>query len=447
MLDPRHPDDTLFLYLEADMRWYKEDCMAKEMWLPMTVTTEEQEASAQDDKPAAPRPGEPSSSAAGASRPAADKTKSRSKEPPPRVPGKFKDLEQSIRVEGPERECTEELLEIVQLCNVASRKGYGEVVWLGYNCAGEGYEKGAPGNIVGFGSQLMAFTKAAARAFLSRMSTDMPMHIDIYFKWYLEEAVKEPLAHDEVFSKCCHVVPPLGNFLEHVSGCTSGVERPGFWHHDWCVAGTLSEHPRYLRRFFRKTRAAGAKICDLEFPADTSLHWKTRKPPMSHCYTNRTLYSILRSMRYLDDDDWYVGPQWMPYEQKEWEKRREKKRKGEPLASLRKSWHQLMREVPDEIEDAENMSAPMKAHSLTRLQRHVCCHPVGQSVDARKFSDRRYRRWKQWVKLHCQRFFVDYEEQEAVSICISLSHQCHMSMIVWSLHSHTDFGSVAFETF
>ena len=415
MLDERHPDDTLFLYFEADMRWYQGDCLTLMQWLPMCVMSEDDPEKQED---AAPRPGAASSSSAGASRPAASKEpkgKGKGKGNKPRVPGRCQDLEQNLRPEGPVRECSEELFEIVQCCNQASRHGHGEVVWLGYNCAGEGASRPYPMNVVGFGSQLICFTKKSARAFLKAMEKDTPMHIDLYFKWYLEKAVAEPLACDEVFQQSCHVVPPLGNFLSHVSGCSTGQERPGFWHHDWCVEGTLSqpgpEGERYLRRFSRKTKQQ-CKICDLTFPTDCSNHWKTRKPPRSQCYTDDTFYNILVPMEYMNEAGWYHGPPWQPYEQKQYDA---KIRKGEPLASLPKTWHQLLREAPDEVPDVEEMSLPHKRMALTRLQRVVCCHIVGQPAEFKKATDRRYRRYKQWVRLHEQRFFVDYREREAVS--------------------------------
>ena len=37
MLDPRHDDDTVFVVMEADFRWYERDDIPKETWLPMTM--------------------------------------------------------------------------------------------------------------------------------------------------------------------------------------------------------------------------------------------------------------------------------------------------------------------------------------------------------------------------------------------------------------------------
>ena len=37
MLDPRHPEDTVFLFSEADFRFYKRDCVQPEEWLPLVM--------------------------------------------------------------------------------------------------------------------------------------------------------------------------------------------------------------------------------------------------------------------------------------------------------------------------------------------------------------------------------------------------------------------------
>ena len=37
MLDPRHPEDTVFLFFEADFRFYERDCVEPAQWLPLVV--------------------------------------------------------------------------------------------------------------------------------------------------------------------------------------------------------------------------------------------------------------------------------------------------------------------------------------------------------------------------------------------------------------------------
>ena len=37
MLDPRHPEDTVFLFFEAYFRFYKRGCVEPEQWLPLVM--------------------------------------------------------------------------------------------------------------------------------------------------------------------------------------------------------------------------------------------------------------------------------------------------------------------------------------------------------------------------------------------------------------------------
>ena len=155
-MDPRHPKDTLFLFFEAHFRFWEEDCVSPDLWLPWAVQDRNAPVPHVDMAPPPPPVLLPQpASSSGASRPATTipmHTESRQDAPPAVHPesGKvfrpdadglpqYQRMQQKMR---PFREledwCTQELVDVVQTATQAHRLGKGEVIWWGYCCGNKG---------------------------------------------------------------------------------------------------------------------------------------------------------------------------------------------------------------------------------------------------------------------------------------------------------------------
>ena len=189
MMDPVHPDDTLFLVAEADFRFYKADAMGEQANLDMEQAeqraqryeaqerasnvppaTDVQRLPGSDSADAQPMPGSDSDEQA-----AKDEiqwqdfvreeegVRSQYQAPAQTLPV-FEPRLRPSHKEGRERaECTPELEDIVCLCNAAARLQRGNLVWLGWN-AQPGPERKCPDPCkIANGSQLVAITAAGAR--------------------------------------------------------------------------------------------------------------------------------------------------------------------------------------------------------------------------------------------------------------------------------------------
>ena len=119
---------------------------------------------------------------------------------------------------------SQELVDFVQLCNVAHTAGVGDFIWLSWNPRKERGPK-HPSN----GSYAIALTASGARA-LNEIFDDVidPGHIDISLRYALEQnaILREKLPASYVF-------PPLGACLDHLSHNNGGQMREGVWHNEW----------------------------------------------------------------------------------------------------------------------------------------------------------------------------------------------------------------------
>ena len=115
--------------------------------------------------------------------------------------------------------------DIVKICNEAHRLDKGDFIWLGYNVPDRDRMKPNIRPKLGFGSQCIAVTRAAATSLGRILAYGFwkPNHIDMELKrWFLD--------HRFCKGKTCMLWPPLGSFRSHESDCVPkmGV-RLGGW--------------------------------------------------------------------------------------------------------------------------------------------------------------------------------------------------------------------------
>ena len=153
MLDPRFPQDTLFITFEQDFRWYERDCLTIDDWIPMCVHTNTSQyptheflsmtvegATAEDAR------AEPIAS-----------WREREEEHRKATSGSAARVSQHTKPLGLDAQFSREIFDLVASCSLASRFGHREVVWFGYTCSNEKFS--TKEGFVAFGSQGVCFTK------------------------------------------------------------------------------------------------------------------------------------------------------------------------------------------------------------------------------------------------------------------------------------------------
>ena len=124
--------------------------------------------------------------------------------------------------------------DMVKIVNAASRKGVGDLVWLGYNPTSKSGKSWTAPRIK-FGTQLICINAIAAERMSWIMGKSAPWkanHIDMWLlKW----------CQDHRFSggKCSYVFPPLGCFGTHTSECCPDQHvRKHLWDEVYTAEGT-----------------------------------------------------------------------------------------------------------------------------------------------------------------------------------------------------------------
>ena len=156
MMDERLPADTLTILVEGYFRFYKEDCIGAEHWLPYTMQTQEEEKDEDDAgaSSAAASSSAPWSRGAGAPSPPAKRAPARREiDRDIRPDGdEFGDYEGIHQLSRPYRRkydaAAPELVDLVTTATQAHVAQCGDIIWFGYN-GGSGPKARKP--VVGFG--------------------------------------------------------------------------------------------------------------------------------------------------------------------------------------------------------------------------------------------------------------------------------------------------------
>lgn len=150
--------------------------------------------------------------------------------------GKFYEIPAGLRG-GTTAEPRTEACDLVRICNEAARCGRGDIVWLSWMAANAGQKNVRRKQSIGLGTAAVAVTvRGAARIMeaihLGRIPNN---HWDMVLKGWLLTA--------QVDAGASYIVPPIGGFAAHESGCTlpqrgTPFFRRSIWGEQWACWGT-----------------------------------------------------------------------------------------------------------------------------------------------------------------------------------------------------------------
>ena len=262
MLDPRHPEDTVFLFFEADFRFYKRDCIDPEQWLPMVagnVYLQPGGAGRPSGSSAVLQIQDESEDDAVAAASAAGCRERRWY--------RHMEARQGLREEDRQEErVSQELVDMVLTMNEAHRHNAGDLVWFSWNAGGMKLKKRQRATHPDHGSFAIGFTRPAARILQEKMPNNQPQLFDL---WLLHNLVEGPTGElrDVMASYVC---PPIGGYSEHftlVLGGEGGT-REAHWDAKWASEGSVSTkkggYARQLGRFSKKGPLDA--VVDLDIP-------------------------------------------------------------------------------------------------------------------------------------------------------------------------------------
>jgi len=421
-----HLEDTLFIFFESDFRFWESDCISPELWLRLAirsareplasltgglvkeedVTEEEEEV----DEPA-------SSSGARASRLAGPDTLPRPQlRPDADSQGRFRGMNAIWKpfAEGYET-VTTELVELVQCATRASRLEHGNLIWFAYNCSDEGQK--APHDKIQFGSQGIMFTRHAAKRLGSKMQGVTPQHFDLWLKEVLLEQSTLPSLSPAENIRASYVVPPLGGFQSHHSGCRGDFgERRGLWAEPWSTPGGMRDHRvshRWLAKFSRSRNQADYHLCNFSFPdVSERLHWMTSLPP-KHPPGDNTMQQLCREWNLLGSMNQWVGP---PYSAEEWDLwhrcRASRRPMNYPATALDRLRTNPWGEYP--YSEVQRKTTTVRMSNFQRWISTVSESSIEPLADDTIPTKRAKRLKNDWQAMSDKRFFVDFEDPEAL---------------------------------
>ncbi|NBO93981.1 MAG: hypothetical protein EBV06_16995 [Planctomycetia bacterium] len=203
----------------------------------------------------------------------------------------------------------DEIVDLVQLCNVAARKDAGDIVWLGWNAADPG-QKPKRMLSIKYGAQLIAYTPAGARECLNSMRGAKPQHFDC---WLLYDNLNKPTTALGQAKSCC-AIPPVGGYAAHESlnyQGGRGKTRPSSWGEKWCQEGTRLARPSQKHGWLARFTSAGHPdwLAQVMLPPPaTKLHWATEAPPEHWHDPDLTWQRLLRLRGWVSEQGCWVGP-------------------------------------------------------------------------------------------------------------------------------------------
>ena len=407
MLDPRHPEDSLFFVAESDYRFYPEDCV--ESWYEIVQDEEQPWLHEQLLVETAPPVMEDPPSPA----PATDTEPSPApaEEAPARPPKKRRGYQgwmaaQRTALTANEVEVSRELRDLVQICNRAAMIGRGHVVWFGW-CA-----KATKRSLPSFGSHLLAVTKQGAAAMLDSMEKGILRngHWDQVLKeWLTTGNYQNPKVLGASF---CW--PSVGYFQTHVSGCEPGIgTRVAVWDQTYVQAGVRpqkkNDRSRWLACWPAESKGGAEWLEEISFDSRRN-QWITQRPPDRWWSTDNEWQRLLWNRWWVDGDGNWVGPKWAAEVKGKGKGKGKKDSETKQSPSPVNKWQDLCNK-PDEYEwDFKNYCyVPM-----TRLAEQVVVDWDNWNWNG-KHTARVWNTRKKAIAMYKRRVFPESEEEQATT--------------------------------
>ena len=170
--------------------------------------------------------------------------------------GKFNEIPQEVR-------------DLVKLSAMAHKKGHGNFIWTCWQPGGAG-SKPKRTQSINSGLMMAMISRDGAEmldhAFRGLVCVEghaVPRFRTGHFDLVLKEFFLTPGVADA--TRMCYVVPPIGNYSTHQSGCdpslASGVGRASCWDEKWVCRGTRkADDPTGRDKYFAKPTKSGEPV-------------------------------------------------------------------------------------------------------------------------------------------------------------------------------------------
>ena len=346
MARAEHPEDTLFIVLEADFCFFQADAISRQIWFDSCtqetlgfstlesaaehiIDAEERqhflkcvEAWNRGPPPLPSSPAPPAALTAMLGRRLGKKTAHGAPAHDHLPPGAAQHITSSFANdpkphlhETTASQCTKELLDLLAYAKKAAEMDRGQFIWFGYNCDHFKIDKKCRKQSPQTGAQGSMITAKGARFLTARVGEVPDMHMGKWFREWIGFELQKLVGS-------CYVNPPIGGFGKHKSTTTPTKYLDSKWDSSWSQEGTRVEKPgdkhRRLGEFTKKGPAVW--LTDpivLPCPPDEYV-WRTQGPPgipndltgisawhcenafcdeedfIPHFYTSNKQYSFLR---------------------------------------------------------------------------------------------------------------------------------------------------------
>lgn len=354
MMDERHPDDTLFFVAECDYRFYRGDAearvlqpawttegMQQKLWNLRESGRKEAEKALEAAQIEAKRTAKSRSSGARSSGDQRSRTPTKSpwvdadadapnwgspSQPPdvaseddrgsltPTVIEESEDDEAAEREEAnlsgwqrkpPRHPPSQELLDLVGICNKAAKLNLGNIVWLAWEPA---TSRRGRKQVPCHGTTLLGMTRHGAFEFSQHLKTEAAAHLDVILsRWLLSPGIADSVGASYLF-------PTAGSYVCHLSGCEPNLVRESSFGARHVGDGVRGPDARHLCGYQAKGGALFLEELRLDGPG---LDWITERPP-AHYWDDAYSFELKRR-GWVSWDGWWGGPWWKADEQEVWE--------------------------------------------------------------------------------------------------------------------------------
>lgn len=284
MLDPRFPEDTLFLVAEQDFRFFEDDCVFQEDWLRLIA-----EAQAVDEEESRARrrlfelweleeegKGKAHGKAYGGWMPKAPKGK---------------DV-------GTHLEFPELLGDLVDIVTQAKRIGLGGITWFAW--CGSGKKKAQ----VSHGSHLLGISKDIVNELYTQILRADPEHFDV---WLRNRLIDD---RQTLKLKGSYVHRSCGAYDVHQSGCDPAIgDREAPWKASFVQEGVRPGRGQQDRWLCGFVQSKGANFIQVLRFGTEDLHWRTENPPVTQWWTHEEIWNMVKKRGWLDVRGFWIGPE------------------------------------------------------------------------------------------------------------------------------------------